>query len=256
VKRTRASDREAERHVALRRLGVDVPDLLCVVEREHDIIVVHQQLDDVAVDLDDRNEVDEFLEAVARWNATDASGNDVFTLGPGTPSDEFDRLIQDALERLEPLTGVDVDPVQWLRSFRAASSRVASIPTALTHGELFVQQVGWKPTPDGRVAVPLDLATFGLRPRLSDITILSTFADLTGRDEQELLTVYLAALAKAGGPTIPLDAADTEVRMLRVVDTVASLPWRVAAVDDPLLGRDGLVLATQRLRDDLARLDL
>jgi hypothetical protein len=91
---------------------------------------------------------------------------------------------------LEPPRPVDAD--RWFQGYQIARDALASMPTALSHGELYFQQVGWSDRDGMRTLVMFDLATLAHRPRLSDIgNILPLLARESGERELTLFETYL-----------------------------------------------------------------
>jgi hypothetical protein len=142
------------------------------------------------------------------------------------PAAVFSARVKAALTSLatDPALPVEVDPESWFAAYRRTAAAVAALPTALNHGELYLQQVGWS---HGRL-VMFDLETMGLRPRFTDIaTTLAGLAAYSDRRERDLFAGYLDAMRHLTGVALDEAEAWNEVLLVRTVDAFQGLPWRL-----------------------------
>jgi hypothetical protein len=133
------------------------------------------------------------------------------------------------------------------------------MPRALSHGELYFQQVGWSDRNGTRTLVLFDLATLARTPRFSDIAgILPLLAQESGEPELELFEIYLDSLRQFSGQRQPVRQAVRELRLIRTADLCAALPWLLEAVEQGAGFdlRSELMLKTRCLHDDLVALDI
>jgi hypothetical protein len=257
VKRSPASAREADRHVQLEAAGVAVPRLLFDVEAsDGDHVLGFEFLDTIGIDFDSSKEVTELLTLVATLNAVPPSAlGGSSRPSPGRPEAEFTASVERALITAQSnrlLRSAALEVSEWLDLYAVAKRWATCMPAALTHGEMYFQQVG---RAAGGPLVIFDLATVGLRPRFSDLCILARdLDDLTDHDETEVLRIYLDALRAAGvaTPTV-VDGLD-ELRRLRVLRGLQSMPWLAGALHDPELGLTVVEQNVETLRRDLADL--
>lgn len=235
--------------------GVSTPRLLKAVRREAAEILILEFLPRIGIDFQSEVEVDELLRLVARVNAV---GDTPVCFEPheGVSPLQFDGRVRDALAVLAA-KDPSVDPETWFESYRASEAAVTSVPTALNHGELYFQHVGWSARDDGQQLVLFDLATMSRRPRFTDIaTILRPLALHSGNDELSLFDAYLDVLEELTGRRLKRGDAVRELRLVRTATRFHSLPWLTAATagPDPANLMEDLVLATACLRDDMAAL--
>lgn len=100
------------------------------------------------------------------------------------------------------------------------------LPTALNHGELYFQQLGWSRTDGDRRLVMFDLATMAGLPRFTDIAnVLAALAAQTGREQRELFATYLAALRTLTGVGLNESKVWEEMQLVRTLTSFQSLPW-------------------------------
>jgi aminoglycoside phosphotransferase (APT) family kinase protein len=258
VKYAGPEDREAARYRLLAERGVPTPEVLAVVSGpDGSEVIVLELLASTGIDVHSPTQVAQLLDLVAAWNAIPGTPDleqSTLTLKPGYPHDVFATMVQRALEQLRGLdqaAGCDVDPVRWFDGYRAAKEVEQTMPTSLTHGELHVHHTGWSTRGGVRRLVPLDLQTMGIRARFTDIASISDLAHHTGRRDLDLFAEYLSALGKHAGTEPDLARGYDEMRWLRIVQHVECLPWRMNALDDPVLGTEGVALLAHTLRDDL-----
>ena len=246
---------ERDTHAMLRRAGVPVPRLLAEAARGDDrAVLVFEFLGTVGIDTSDPAEVVELLELVARLNAVDVrAAGQLPPLPPGQPDAVFTASIVDALTQIRERgrrRALDVE--QWLGAYALAGERAASMPGALTHGELYFQQVGRRA--EGPLVL-LDVATVHRRPRFSDVSsILAPLAAGLGETEADTLRRYLRALEGRGVAVPPVADALVELRWLRVHRAFQSLPWLTKSSTDPAIGRSHLDGHVATLEHDLVEL--
>jgi hypothetical protein len=153
-----------------------------------------------------------------------------------------------AMDRFRHLR-VDVDP--WMDEYAASKRTADAMPLALTHGQMYFQQVGRR---SGGPLVLFDLATLDVRPRFSDLcSLVGGLADRVDVDEPSILERYLEQLRVAGAEGVPdLAVAWRELRALRALSGFQTLPWMVSAHRDPDIGFESLVGLVETLAEDLA----
>ena len=215
-------------------------------------------LDTIGIDFDSSDEVRELLALVATLNSVDpAALGGAPTPPPGRPEAEFTASLERALVRARSMSLLDWSSLEvsdWLEVYREARRWAASMPRAVTHGEMYFQQVGR--AGNGPLVI-FDLATIGVRPRFSDLCSLVEGLERYGAGEQAaLLSSYLDALA-IGGVTVP-SAADAleELWRLRVLSRFQSLQWLTQSLDDAELGLEALEDNIATLRGDLLDLGI
>lgn len=248
---------EAERHEQLTWAGIPLPRLLLDVEAAGgERILGFEFLDTIGIDFASFDEVAELLALVAALNAlAPAVLGDSPLPPPGRPEPEFTRNVARAVEtamKMGLLGWATFEVSEWLEVYREAKRWGSSMPKAVTHGELYFQQVGRA----GRGPLVLfDLATVGVRPRLSDLcSLIGGLARYAYIDEPELLRLYLDALDAPGAPTPRVETALDDLSWLRVLSFFQSLPWLTGALANPDLGLGALEHNVATLRGDLARL--
>ena len=250
VKRTPVDAPEAPWYRLLADAAVPVADLLVEATSPDggDAVIVLGFLEVIGIDFEAAADVDELLRLLARLNAVDVA----VPRGPrGLPEDEFTRRVRAALARLD---GVDVDA--WLAAYEATKRSCASMPLALTHGEMYFQHVGRRRRDHGPLVL-LDLATLGLRPRFTDVAgVVGALSRRTGDDEPTLFGRYRRELADLGVDVPAIDEAMPELRMVRANGAFAALPWLVDAQDHPDVGPALLADRVTVLRHDLVLLGL
>ncbi|MEQ7127670.1 hypothetical protein ABN034_24555 [Actinopolymorpha sp. B11F2] len=220
---------EGARYASLSSRGFPTPRLLHSVVRAAGEVVVLEFVPTVGVE---PNDIPELVGLIARLNTLEAPPPEVFILPPRVPGEEFSARVKAALTSLatHPAVSVEVDPECWFAAYRRATKAVAALPTALNHGELYLQQVGWS---HGRL-VMFDLETMGLRPRFHDIaTTVGGLATYSGREERDLFSGYLDAMRDLTG--VALEEADAwkEALLVRTVDAFQALPWRLDNLGHP-----------------------
>jgi hypothetical protein len=253
LKRTPRAACEAERHAQLVAEGVPVPRLLCDVElADGDHVLCFEFLDTVGVDFT-ADQIAELLTLVATLNAVPPAALGAFPSPPsGRPETDFTAGVEAALTAAAGLLSwASLTTGDWLDLYQEAKRWARRMPTAVTHGEMYFQQVGRART--GPLVV-FDLATVGLRPRFSDLCSLLRGLAAHGRDERSLLENYLDVLQSAGATAPPVTDAVDELRRLRVLGAFQSLPWLTRSLDDPDLGPTALTENIDCLRRDLAAL--
>jgi hypothetical protein len=259
VKRSPASAREADRHAQLEAAGVPVSRLLFDVEAsDGDHVLGFEFLDTIGIDFDSSKEIAELLTLVATLNAVPASALGGSPNPPlGRPEAEFTASMERALmtaQSMGLLRWAALEVSEWLDLYAKAMRWATSMPAAVTHGEMYFQQVG---RAAGGSLVVVDLATVGIRPRFSDLcNVTRGLGELTDWDETEVLCIYLDALRAAGvaTPTV-VDGLD-ELRRLRVLNGLQSMPWLTGALHDPGLGPTALEQNVETLRRDLSHLGI
>jgi len=225
-KQNRDSAREASRYRFLAKCGVPLPCLLVCIERSDNEVLGLEFLPSIGIE---PQQVDSLLRLVAALNATIDVPSEIAGTPPGLPQRDFEDLLAAALRDLAAEMPW-VDTTGWLDTYRTAQPRYAALPQALTHGELALQQLGT--TADGRLVI-FDLATLGVRPRLSDIAnVLATLGRVSGRSEHDLLDSYLDQLVAASGAELAADAVWPEFLLTRFVQELEALPWRLTLGDD------------------------
>ena len=249
---------EAAKYHFLSAHGVPTPKLLVVISRNRAEVLVLEFLPTIGVDFHAPSQVRDLLELVARLNSVAAKADDPAP-GHGMPRAAFAARVKAALTRvvLEPPRPVDAD--RWFQGYQIARDALASMPTALSHGELYFQQVGWSDRDGTRTLVMFDLATLAHRPRLSDIAnILPLLARESGERELTLFETYLESLRQFTGLRPSVNQAVRELRLTRVAGVCAALPWLTEAVEqgEGFDLRSELMLKTRCLHEDLVALDI
>lgn len=257
VKRTPRAAREAERHAQLTAAGVAVPRLLWHVELpEGEDVLGFEFLDTIGIDFTSAEEITELLTLLATLNAVPPSALGESPSPPrGRPEAEFTASVEAALTAAQSagrLSWASLTMKDWLALYQDAKRWAGRMPTAVTHGEMYFQQVGRART--GPLVI-FDLATVGLRPRFFDLCSLMRGLVDRGGDEVALFGCYLNAVQAAGGTTAltPTEGIE-ELRRLRILGAFHSLPWLTRSVDDPDLGITALTDNINILRGDLAAL--
>lgn len=257
VKRTPRTLGEARRHGQLSAAGVPLPRLLWRTELpDREDVLGFEFLDTIGIDFVSDDEVSELLTLLARLNAVAPRALGESANPPaGRPEAEFTALVRDALAVARSGGLLDWAPRsidEWLALYRDAKSWAARMPTAVTHGEMYFQQVG---RAKSGPLVMFDLATVGLRPRFADLGSVIRGLVERGGEEVQLIGCYLGALLDVGHrDTIDATDAIEELRRLRVLGAFQSLPWLTRSVDDPDLGPKALLDNINGLRDDLVAL--
>jgi hypothetical protein len=246
---------ESAKYRFLATAGFPTPRLLHVVERADREVMVLEFLPTIGIQPD---EADDLLLLIARLNAVRQPPQELFRPGPGLPWTEFHALVKDALTTLagDPTAQVMVEPRRWFAAYRRAEESVSGLPSALNHGELYFQQVGWSGAGGQRRLVLFDLETMALLPRFTDIAaILRPLAIQTGCDERELFFRYLDALRQLTEYALDENQAWTEMLSVRVTAAFQSLPWLTRIAGHPEV-HDTPADAARRLLDDMRTLDL
>jgi Phosphotransferase enzyme family len=237
------SRHEAGRYRALAGSGVPTACLLQALVLPPVEVLVLECLDRIGISFESPAEVHSLLRLVAALNAARV---DASLVPAGSPQPGMDAAV---LSALRTVAGSAVD--RWWVAYQWAATRVSAMPTALCHGEFHFQQVGWA-TRDGRpTLVVFDLETLAYRPRFADIaSILYALAASTGRSQVELLSLYLDELRQHTGTEIDVEAAFTELRLLRFTDSCWGLPWMLRQhAEAP--GSVPLELTLECMREDL-----
>ncbi len=189
-----AAEREAEAYGLLARAGVRTPELLAVVDRAGSEVLVLEFLPKIGIDFQDVRQVEDLLRQVARLNSV---ATEPCATSAGLVSGEFDQTVRDALTALAAegaITGGVA--THWFRAYEHAQRAVCLMPTALTHGELYFQQVGV--TEDSPSVVLFDLATLAVRARLTDVAnIVKPLAERTARRSTRCFSATLLSLRQA-----------------------------------------------------------
>lgn len=243
---------EVTAYDVLRRRGVAVADVLATVPTPTGRVLVLDFLPTIGIEA---HEADGLLDLVAQLNALVDPPVPLFAPRAGMPAADFDALVRSTFVDLAGDPQNEVDPSRWMSAYDRAQRAVASLPTALNHGELFFQQVGWTGGPDRRLVL-FDLETTAVLPYLSDIaSVLTGLGLLTGRSEQDLLVTYLDRLADHGGPRRSVADAWRDLLLTRAVRDVHALPWLASSVGDPDVATTAIEVAG-RIREDLTALGL
>ncbi len=221
-----------------------------------DVVIVLEFLELIGIDFDSAAEVTELLRLLARVNSIADSEVDNSRSGPrGLPEAQFTarlREVLDALTHMGEFEDLGIDVARWLGAYFQTKQACAKMPKALTHREMYLQQVGR--SGDGALVL-FDLATLGLRPRFFDLcNIVSALAESTGVDERSLLGQYLDAIDALGIHVPTVDDAYREVRLLRIRSAYQSLPWLVREHTNPDIGFEMLAQRVATLRHDLSDL--
>ena len=230
----RATRAERDRYDILRRAQVPIPELLAVVDRGgDDVVLVFEFLDRIGIDVRDPTDVTELLELIAHLSLVRPSSAEP-PLPRGQVEAAFHLAVRDALRHI-----VDDRHVEsWMAAYHRADAAAARMPQALSHGELYFQQVGRRER--GRLVV-FDLATVGRRPRFWDVAgVVAPIASGLAEPEATTFDRYLDVLVALGatGPDADADEAFLEMRWLRALRSFQALPWVVGSRDDPELGVD------------------
>lgn len=244
---------EAAKYRFLEARGVPLPRLLHVVSHGESEVLLLEFLPTIGVTPD---EADDLLRLIAQLNALGDPPSDLFQPRTGAPREEFDDLLEAVLTALskDPGAPVRVEPESWLCAYRRAGDAAATLPTALNHGELYFQQVGWSRTRQPERLVMFDLGTMALLPRFSDVAnVLAPLAARAGREQRELFAIYLTELCDLTGVGIAESEAWEELRLVRAVASCQSLPWLTASQERPEI-RGILATTLQTLHDDLKAL--
>jgi hypothetical protein len=249
---------ETAKYRFLSSQGVPTPELLVAISRKQAEVLVLEFLPTIGVDFHSSNQVHDLLKLVARLNSVAAEAYNPAP-GRGMSRADFDARVQAALSRvvLEPPDPVDAD--RWFHGYQMARDALASMPQALSHGELYFQQVGWSDRDGTRKLVMFDLATLARRPRFSDIAnILPLLARESGERELNLFETYLESLRQFTGLRPSVRQAVRELRLTRVAGVCATLPWLLEAVEqgEGFDLRSELMLKTRCLHDDLVALEI
>ncbi len=179
-----------------------VPRLLCDIElSDGDHVLGFEFLDTIRIDFTSSDEIAELLTLVATLNAVSPSALGESPSPPGgRPEAEFTASVETALMTARSAGLLSWAPLMiedWLDLYRDAKRWAQEMPVAVTHGEMYFQQVGRAGT--GPLVI-FDLATVGLRPRFFDICSLTRGLTDRGGDETALLECYMDALRAAGLP--------------------------------------------------------
>lgn len=243
---------EAAAYDVLARRGVPVADVLAIVPTARGPVLVLDFLPTIGIEAD---EADVLLDLVARLNAVVDPPVPQLSPRPGMPSADFDALVRSTFVDLAGDPANDLDPQRWMHAYDQAQRTVARLPTALNHGELFFQQVGWTGGPERRLVL-IDLETVAVLPCFSDVaSVLGGLRLLTGRSEQDLFATYLDRLPGHGGPRPPAAEAWRDLLLTRAVRDVQTLPWLASSVGDPDVATTATEVA-DRVREDLTALGL
>jgi hypothetical protein len=250
---------EAEKYRCLAAHGVPTPRLLAGQRKGDAEVIVLEFLPKIGIDFASPGEVNNLLHLAARINSLPILAG-LFDPEPGMPQDEFDRLVEDALRRMAKNPALPpMDVPHWMAAYRKCHDEAEQMPPAVNHNEFSFQQVGWTQPGVEHKLVVFDLETMCARPRFADLAgILYGLSHFSGRAQEDLLLVYLEALRSHGRhPPDPADAM-RELRILRIAEMCASLPWLSgeAADLDSFDAAGSLSLAAECLRDDLAALGL
>lgn len=246
---------ESAKYRFLASTDFPTPRLLHAVERAGREVMVLEFLPTIGIRPE---EADDLLLLIARLNAVRQPPLELFRPGPGLPWTEFHTLVKDALTKLagDPAAQVVVEPRRWFTAYRRAEESVSAMPSALNHGELAFQQVGWSGAGGEHRLVFFDLETMAVLPRFTDVAaVLRPLAMLTGRDERELFSRYLDALRQLTGDVLDESQAWTELLLVRVSALFQSLPWLTRIAGHPEV-HDTPAGIAQVLLDDLRALDL
>jgi hypothetical protein len=241
----------------LARHGAPTPRLLCAIARGSTEIIVLEFLPRIGIDFAAGDEVAALLRAVAALNAVPPTPALSAAGASTTPPEVFDARVRSALETAAAWParphGMDVD--RWFAGYRRAQAALAAMPMAVSHGELYFQQVGWVERRARPALVLFDFETLGWRPRLTDIaSILRGLTAGTGASERALLGAYLDEVRRRTGTALDVDDAFTELRLVRLVDSCWSLPWRLQLLEEHPDTAGELELALTCMRDDLSAL--
>jgi hypothetical protein len=133
---------EAAQYRLLTSHGVPTPELLVALFRNQAEVLVLEFLPTIGVDFQASDQVRALLQLVARLNAVAAEA-DPPTPGRGVPHADFDARVKVALSKVMLDTPRLVDADRWFAGYQRARDALGSMPRALSHGELYFQQVGW-----------------------------------------------------------------------------------------------------------------
>ena len=147
-----------------------------------------------------------------------------------------------------------VTAAELMDIYAGAKRWVAAMPTAVTHGEMYFQQVGRRQEGSLRM---FDLATVGVRPRFSDLcSLVSGIARECALDEIDVFADYLVQLTLAGAAAPNVHDGLRELRCLRVLSCCQSLPWLVRSLNGPHLRLEAVADKVETMRRDLGDLGL
>ncbi len=186
----------------------------------------------IGIDWQSRAEVEALLELVARLNAAQVDSADIETR-PAVRNDGFDASVRSALRQIQRNPAMRLRADLVFEAYQRAQGEVGSMPLAPTHGEFYFQQVGWAARDGLEELVMFDLATLALRSRLGDVAgVLPLLVEKARRPEEELLAIYLDALARFGGSVDPHADYVRELRATRIATFCWALPWLVRSSTD------------------------
>lgn len=257
IKRTPAAVPEGHWYRLLAENHVAVPELLAELPRGNgDVVIVLEFLELIGIDFNSAAEVTELLRLLARLNSIGDSEVDTSRSGPrGLPEAQFTARVREALHALTHMgqfEDLGIVVPRWLGAYFQTKQACAKMPKALTHGEMYFQQVGRS---GGGALVLFDLATLGVRPRFFDLcNVVSALAGSTGIDERSLLGQYLDAMDALGFHVPTVDGAYRELRLLRISSSYQDLPWLVREHTNPNIGFEMLAQRVGTLRHDLSDL--
>ena len=247
--------REAEKYRCLAAHGVPTPRLLAELHKADAEVIILEFLPKIGVDFASLAEVNDLLHLAAKIHSLPIPPG-LFDAPPGMAQEEFDRLVEDALQCMARNPSFSwIDAAGWFAAYRQCQDEENRMPLAVNHNQFYFQQTGWA----GRKLVIFDMETMCVRPRFVDLaTILYPLSRYTGRTQEDLLTVYLDHHRTLNGHPFNLAGALRELRVLRVVEMCSSLPWLSGEVKDPASFDifSGLSMAAACLVDDLDALEL
>lgn len=244
------TQREAAVYDVLSLHGIATADVLTTVPTATGSVLVLDFLPTIGIEA---SEVNTFLDLIAQLNAVPEPPVPQLSPLPGMPTADFDALVCSTLVDLATDPATDLDPVLWMRAYDEIQRTVATLPTALNHGELFFQQIGWTQAPNRRLVL-LDLETMAVLPYLSDVaSVLTGLTLLTGRDERELFATYLTRLAVHGAPQPHDTDAWHDLLLIRLSRDFQALPWLASSGNDHDVAMT-TVEVTDRIREDLGNL--
>lgn len=250
-----ATAREAEIAANLAAAGVPIPSLLFDVPRTDSTHVLgFEFLDTIGIDFASAAEVSELLAVIAALNACSPAAVGLSSDPPhGRPEAEFTESVKSALVFVESVRLLEWATAAELMDIYARAKRwAAAMLTAVTHGEMYFQQVGRRR--DGPLRT-FDVATVGVRPRFSDLcSLVSGIARECASDEIDVIANYLSQLMLAGAPAPSVPEGLRELRRLRVLSCCQSLPWLVRSLDNPHLGLEAVADCVETMRRDLGDL--
>ena len=252
-----ATAREAEISAKLAAAGAPIPSLLFNVPRTDSThILGFEFLDTIGIDFVSAAEVTELLAVLAALNACSPAVLGLSADPPlGRPEAEFTESVKSALAFVESVRLLDwVTAAELMDIYAGAKRWAAAMPTAVTHGEMYFQQVGRRQEGSLRM---FDLATVGVRPRFSDLcSLVSGIARECALDEIDVLADYLVQLTLAGAAAPNVHDGLRELRCLRVLSCCQSLPWLVRSLDGPHLRLETVADKVETMRRDLCDLGL